>query len=401
MQETTTNEAFSPLMYALNMADEFGLSDSDIPTSVAQCTDRAAVNKLLMQLATAKTEAHTALVDKDILEHIKENSGKLDSSPQVQTWQYNINSRLNEVRRYHDSIIAKLKDNARDQASIDSFINAPPPDIAGATMKAITALGWELDKATLSHKDRVVFKTGIIPLVFKRPEAGIDYKLPMGPYHIEWNVPGNYIEVFPIQNETKLQVDQYPHPHVNNGGGVCWGTGHGAMIQALQKYDLLTAGTILDAILRSYNPESPYIRIDDFAEQVDPLIPYGSEYEFQRYGNRWSYYRTTADSHRRMYDMWQSLTPENKPPLIDPGDTLRVPGQTENNPRGTSSYKQILVPLYRVMHKTAKTRAINSPYYTKIGDQFFKLSESYEYGKFTIESTPTHAEYLNSIGVPF
>ena len=64
----------------------------------------------------------------------------------------------------------------------------------------------------------------------------------------------------------------YPHPHIS-GNWLCWGEGKTAASNALKRGDLVSFLDTLWSILKTYNAESPYARIENFApDSIDSLV---------------------------------------------------------------------------------------------------------------------------------
>lgn len=84
------------------------------------------------------------------------------------------------------------------------------------------------------------------------------------------------IRVRPFKDNTL--IDGYPHPHVRGDGSVCWGEIDGTISRELQfsdvTYEFLGKPHIMfnkiKALLHSYNANSPYKRLVEFAIQKHP-----------------------------------------------------------------------------------------------------------------------------------
>lgn len=62
----------------------------------------------------------------------------------------------------------------------------------------------------------------------------------------------------------------FPHPHVASDGAVCW-NGHDEEAQAYHDSgDFLALRDLIENLLRTYNPASPYITLKDWAQESGP-----------------------------------------------------------------------------------------------------------------------------------
>ncbi len=111
------------------------------------------------------------------------------------------------------------------------------------------------------------FTTRDITLTHKNPSAGIDWEVPMGNYYVTVNMETYDVRVKPCNNN--LKYSEYYHPHVSEGGRVCWGNAAEVMAQALSDMKPSVALTALQIILTTYNDESPYATLADFNDSYE------------------------------------------------------------------------------------------------------------------------------------
>ena len=84
-------------------------------------------------------------------------------------------------------------------------------------------------------------------------------------YAPESNTANTYYRVVPIEPKypynNPTDYRSYPHPHIN-GGVLCEGAGRNAISRALLQYRWLDALQVINSILGTYNPRSPYIPLE-------------------------------------------------------------------------------------------------------------------------------------------
>jgi hypothetical protein len=56
----------------------------------------------------------------------------------------------------------------------------------------------------------------------------------------------------------------HSHPHIDSGGRVCFGDAQNALAMAAVSLDIAAYFEILEAVLSTYNPESPYVGIEEW-----------------------------------------------------------------------------------------------------------------------------------------
>lgn len=185
---------------------------------------------------------------------------QLKSRPQVPS-PYEINmthehlrSRIEYMRTSQLSYFSLLK-RARQAHGKDTafeLVNLQPAINAGYTIK-------EVDNSKL------VLATPPIIITF----GGNRFQ--MGRYKVI--VYQGYIRVVQYSKGLGVTASGYRHPHITPAEGeVCWGTAHGAYINFVESGDPNEALLALLAVLRNYNPESPYRGIGYWAPTIMGIV---------------------------------------------------------------------------------------------------------------------------------
>ena len=121
---------------------------------------------------------------------------------------------------------------------------------------------WDFHQLTGANLE-LVTKNDII-LTQKNPAAGVDLRVNLGRVKAILNLQSMSLSV--LQHERNLNVRGYYHPHVNTGGGICWGTGAGVVTQKLPKGEVAEVLRLLSSVLTNYNDGNPYVHLADFQE---------------------------------------------------------------------------------------------------------------------------------------
>lgn len=128
------------------------------------------------------------------------------------------------------------------------------------------------------------FCTQPVILNYKNKEQSIDISVNLGQYLIEWLLNANMFKVLPYKNNT--EISHYVHPHVSSGN-VCFGNAGNNYSTAIKNMDYAGALNIIQAILHSYNPESPYARIDEFYTVQNKELIAKLPWEYRKVGRMW------------------------------------------------------------------------------------------------------------------
>lgn len=108
---------------------------------------------------------------------------------------------------------------------------------------------------------------------YRNPAAQEHYRVNYGKLQVYLGVSEAKILVLPGENAVRVDSSYHGtiyHPHVNEAGTVCWGSGAADATRGLAEGDYERVFAILFTILTTYNPESPYATLAKFqAKQPD------------------------------------------------------------------------------------------------------------------------------------
>lgn len=109
----------------------------------------------------------------------------------------------------------------------------------------------------------IQFITQPVVMTHKNPNAGIDMTVPLGRFKVEWSPIGGTIYVHRYSDNIEV-TDGIIHPHVSSSGTVCLGNGSATYTRAMEKGEVWKAMCVIEAILKTYNEESPYVALSRF-----------------------------------------------------------------------------------------------------------------------------------------
>lgn len=95
-----------------------------------------------------------------------------------------------------------------------------------------------------------------IILNHKKPSANLDLSINLGKMSVEINLTTMHLRVFPYKNNLISQRG-YWHPHISNGGDVCWGNALSTFTKMVESRDLQKILVLLMAIIKGYSEIDP------------------------------------------------------------------------------------------------------------------------------------------------
>ena len=124
-------------------------------------------------------------------------------------------------------------------------------------------------------------------MAFYNPNAGINMNVDMGMYKVIYKPRRNTIRVSTF--EDNLNNDGFIHPHImgTNNGDICWGNAANTYSRSMTDQTPSKAFAALRILLQTYNDESPYRPIMEFALIRDPDLFKDKEIVKAKYREAW------------------------------------------------------------------------------------------------------------------
>lgn len=138
------------------------------------------------------------------------------------------------------------------------------PDYTEVINKALQNPFWTLHNVSSQTVD---FASNEIIVSDKRPKLGIDMTVNFGRILLKWNTSANYIMA--ARFEKNFQGNYY-HPHISSTHDFCLGNASSAITKALKEVKIDEVLSVMQALLTTYNPDSPYMPLAEFFAQQNP-----------------------------------------------------------------------------------------------------------------------------------
>jgi hypothetical protein len=313
-------------------------------------TDKSEVNKIFFPLESTKIqEDKTATADQvDFLS---------------ETLKKNLESSRRRLIKETEAQIKRNADRARDSfLQADSYLRTmrdfqkeievledKPLDVKDIVAKVLANPFWQLYEVNTSTS-KITFLSGNVVLRYVNPKQGVEMQAMFGQFKAVWDIATAKLFCKPVSD--KYTVDGNPHPHVSQYGDVCWGNAAGTLTSALRTYDIAAALNLLQSLLHTYNPDSPYVALETYFIRQRPelLSKEDAEYKLQDY----------AWIKQYKYDDYS------------PSPKIEDESNTDEDGEGDVLFK---IAIYRLTNKKYNV-PINNEYYYKTGNnRFFELTE--------------------------
>lgn len=138
------------------------------------------------------------------------------------------------------------------------------PDYTEVINKALQNPFWTLHNVSSQTVD---FASNEIIVSDKRPKLGIDMTVNFGRILLKWNTSANYIMA--ARFEKNFQGNYY-HPHISSTHDFCLGNASSTITKALKETKIDEVLAVMQALLTTYNPDSPYMPLSEFFAQQNP-----------------------------------------------------------------------------------------------------------------------------------
>ena len=179
--------------------------------------------------------------------------------------------RLNESSNFADRSLNCLRQANEKRDELLQLEESPADFSAGlAAIKKNTF--WKLLKVDTTLQ-KVTFQSGNVVLKYVNKTHGTNYAVNLGTFIMEWNIKRPEFKVLAL--ERNIVIEEYAHPHITGHGSVCWGTANHTIGQALLNQDVETILGVTQSLMHTYNPDSPYVRLEEFFVRANPELMKG------------------------------------------------------------------------------------------------------------------------------
>lgn len=175
------------------------------------------------------------------------------------------NQHLSAANDFSRRVKESLELMAKAQNDI-AALTLKTPDYSEVINKAMQNPFWTLHDVT---QNTVNFVSNEIIVSDKRPKLGIDMTVNFGRIMLKWDTARNYISADKFEKNLVFGSNYY-HPHISSSNDFCFGNASSTITKALKETKIDEVLTVMQALLTTYNPDSPYVPLSDFFMMQNP-----------------------------------------------------------------------------------------------------------------------------------
>lgn len=170
-----------------------------------------------------------------------------------------------ERDRWYRTMVQYAQKTAECQWAIDRIKNGTNPNLVENLDKALRAQTFFRFRA-VQGREIVLHTVADTILTHKNPAQGIDTRLNVGTFNVNFSISGLVPSVHPRANNIFTGERGYYHPHVANNGHICFGEAAARAFKAQVEGDFTTLLTLIAHIISHYSPEGmPYVPLQRLA----------------------------------------------------------------------------------------------------------------------------------------
>lgn len=239
------------------------------------------INKAFFALA-AKPVAEARL-DMSGMQKALEESTAATKRRRLEEKEYAIADYISKAKRYFQDGNLQLRCASDLRLEIANLGGTPLPKFEDLIEKVYADPFW-----SVSHIDKVHYKVQFTSkhavCRYQNKTQGVDMTVNFGVFQATWSVLTNDVKVFAISDS--MDVDGYSHPHISNGT-VCWGNAQDTVVNALMAFDIASTLKVVQTILTTYNPDSPYVEMSRFWVAQNPKVLEDADTSYVYEGKAW------------------------------------------------------------------------------------------------------------------
>lgn len=276
--ETTPQKPFNPMEWARILASQTGVDidtmDEETKQKILAAQTKTDVNITFFHWRGSSTLAPQGQFELEDMKNFRE-AVRVEHTLEYQ--QLVRERAANEVRMQaiNRDLQTRAEMIARQSLQLLALQGQNGIDLTDEVLK-ITQDGWYTfdsgrSRTINSNAEHytLVFNTPRVNLAFYNKQAGVEMNVDMGRFRVHYTPQRNRIQVFKYQDNLEVR-DGYYHPHVSTDNSVCWGNAGNQYVTACREFKPSIAFNALRVILQTYNDESPYRDITEFALARNP-----------------------------------------------------------------------------------------------------------------------------------
>lgn len=247
-------------MYLNQLCAQTGRDFANVTLELYEkCANRNDVNKIFFETPQDSASVEIPNKNKIEIETLFKNVSPLSK----------LSNEIEGLSRTITDRYAHYQNAARDMINLERQLEAfklmPDRHYFDEIQKIIDKGQWRIHFVGTDRIEFTLINDCI--LKWKDDSKKIDFTVNMGKFKLRYHPGLNKAHVFTYKNN--LIVGSKYHPHVDGNGSVCWGNATEAITTALRCFDIGKICDVIFLLLHEYNPESPYIRLTEFAQISD------------------------------------------------------------------------------------------------------------------------------------
>jgi len=187
--------------------------------------------------------------------HTQDRLDKLDSK-----WR----RKLEVVKKHYAKAAKAIEEAAKINKQINELLRKK--DNLGEQISDIVRENfWEFQNLSGSRLN-LVTKANVV-VTHKNQARRIDLQVNLGRFRAEINLEDSWLKVHRFKNN--VNVEGYIHPHIEDGGDICWGSAYGVIGEKLPKGEYADVLRILASLLTSYSDSNPFVHLEEFNDEAN------------------------------------------------------------------------------------------------------------------------------------
>lgn len=248
--------------------------------------DRKEINKILFS-HDFSTETSPAIAKDSIIAVIslaQEERIKVEHKKRIRALNESIANRAHSFLEYTNNATREASYMRKIQ---DELATMGEPGTVSAKLKESIEkmLSNPFIHAATMVNASVEMETGFVILRHVNQAQNVDMTVNFGSFKIIWYPHSNQFKVH--RNKGNTVVHEYYHPHIGNSGDICLGNAAQAFTTALKDMEYHKCVEIIQTILHTYNPDSPFRRLDDFWTIQNKEKIKGMPFTYKNVGTVW------------------------------------------------------------------------------------------------------------------
>lgn len=354
---------YNPEEWLRILCSQTGVLLKDIPTGVreeiAVTTSKADTNKVFFAWMEARVTTMHQFTDKE--RELFAKAISVETSPAYVSRINNRRSLQSRVTRCLNEVNDLAVSIAHENEELRKLEGTRGVDLTSEIEAIVKDGWWKYEReATEAHNHSygdsndmaIAFSTPRINMNFYNKNAGVNSNVDMGRYLVKYRPRRGTIKVYEFEDNLNIS-DGFIHPHISSND-ICWGNAAQTYSNSMAYNTPSKAMLSLRTLLQTYNDESPYRGILEFALLRNPKMFEGKNIVYVRDQRAWV----------NDYDL--------------PNDIDRRYADDDNSHEEDADEERTLMRLFRAEYEGTGIRS-NNYNYVAMRDGTYEMVDIYEW----------------------